>query len=139
MAYQIQHFTILGSTTISSTDGFTSRQFTNKGFKGILLTVNRSAETGTATLDAKLQYKDPVRNAWLDIEGATLNGWADGETGDRYLMMYPGLVAADSDNHIDLNTDQASHCGSYLPKFWRLVLTTTGTTNVVSAGAQLLP
>lgn len=113
----------------------------NYQFKGCLVTVSRTAETGTCTLAWKIQFYSPAAATWQDLEGAVGDGFADGETGDRYLMVYPGLVGSDADNKITLNTDQAVLCGSYLPRECRLVVTTGGTSvaNTYSAEVQFLP
>jgi hypothetical protein len=132
-------FTVLGTTTIASTDGYTTRQFTNSHHKGVRLVVDRISETGTATLNAKVQYKNKTTGEWIDLEGAAYAEWADGTAEPRALTIYPGITAADSDASIALDTDNDYLCGQYLPKYWRLLIATTGTTNVVSVDATYLP
>ena len=116
--------TITGSRTVSSTDGWTSRVIHNKHHMGCMLQVNRSAETGTATLNAKLQYYNYAAAAYDDLEGAAIVEMGDGTTGTVYCTIYPGLVAADADNSIALNTVN-KHCGSYLPDKFKVVAVTT--------------
>lgn len=132
-------FTITGSRTIATTAGFTSRQFINYHHKGVRLVIDRSDETGTATLDAKVQFKNATTGDWVDLEGAAFPQWADGSEETRSLVIYPGITGSDADASLALDTDNDTLCGQYLPRIWRLVLTTTGTTNVVSIYAEYLP
>lgn len=133
-----QFVRVTGSRTVAGTDGWTSRKFTAPYHKGAMIMVNRSAETGTATLDVKVQYRNPMTGTYSDLEGAAIVQMGDGTTGEVYLTIYPGLVAADADNKIALNTTD-QHCGSYLPDEFQIVATTAGTTNVFSIGMWLLP
>jgi hypothetical protein len=136
---QKQNFTISGTRTVASTDGWTSRQFNNYHHKGVRIVVDRISETGTATLNAKVQYLNKVTGEWIDLEGAAFPEWADGSAEPRALTVYPGITAADADANIALDTDNDQLCGQYLPANWRLLVATTGTTNVISIAGTYLP
>ncbi len=127
---------ITGTRTIASTDGWTSRQMMNSRYRGMKIVLDRESETGTATLDGKVQYKNATTGEWIDLEGAAFVQFADGATEPRALTIYPGITAADADANIALDTDNDALCGHPAPRIWRLVLTTTGTTNVVNAGVE---
>lgn len=133
-----QFVTVTGSRVVSSTDGWTSRKFTFPHHKGCMLQVNRSAEVGTATLDVKIQYLNHIAGSYDDLEGAAIVQMGDGVTGLVYLTVYPGLTGSDADASIALNTVN-KHCGAYLPDVFRIVATTTGTSNTFSIGMLLLP
>lgn len=127
--------TITDTRTIASTDGWTSRPMKNYHYRGMRVVINRSAETGTATLAAQIQFKSPL-GTWTDLEGAAITTWADSAVEARSIVIYPGITAADADASIALDTDNDHLCGQPAPMEWRLVLTTTGTTNVVAAGVE---
>ncbi len=135
-----QPLTVTGSITVASTAGWTSRVFTAPYHKGAMITVNRSAETGTATLALQVQYLNPATRTYHNLPGATLTAtqFADSATGTGVLTIYPGITAADADSTIVLDTLSAN-CGQYLPDTFKIVITTTGTTNVFSIGMVLLP
>jgi hypothetical protein len=135
----LKRIPVSGTRTIASTDGWNSRQFTNNHHKGVFLVVDRISETGTATLNGKIQYKNDTTGEWIDLEGAAFGEWADGTSEPRALTVYPGITAADADANIALDTDNHYLCGQFLPRHWRVALTTTGTTNVVSVDATMLP
>lgn len=137
--FGLQAIRILGTTIIAGTAGFTSRQFTNHHHKGVMLVVDRISETGTATLDARVQYKNDVTGEWIDLEGAAFIQWADGNTEPRKMTIYPGTTGAEADALIPLDTDNDHLVNQYLPLHWRVVLTTAGTTNEVSIAGTLLP
>lgn len=109
--------------------------------KGVLLVLNRTADTGTCTLDAKVQFYSTVAAAWLDVEGAAFVQYADGATGARYLLLYPGVTGAEADDAIPLNTSKGVKCGQYLPRQWRVAVTVGGTTvtSTYALEAHLLP
>lgn len=109
--------------------------------KGLLLVVNRTAETGTCTLDAQVEFYAPASGTWLQLEGAKIVQFADGATGDRYLQVYPGLTGSDADDVVALDTAEGSKCGQYLPPRCRLAVTSGGTSvsNTYQAECWLLP
>lgn len=134
-----QEFTLVAQRTISSTDGYTSRAVTSNYHRGAVITIDRESETGTATLDASLEYKNQTTGTWAQVEGTSWVQWADGATGERYLYIYPGNVGAEADAMVPLDTSKGVHSSAFLPRVWRVALVTTGTTNVVSVNVCLLP
>lgn len=65
--------------------------FENISGRGLILYLNITAETGTATLNVKVQRKDPVSGTYFDIPGASFA--AKTATGSDMLCIYPGAVA----------------------------------------------
>lgn len=108
--------------------------------RGVRVYISNTAETGTSTLDAKLQYLNPQSNAWTDIPGATFVQFADGATGERFIEMYPTLTASDADSSLTLSTNFKA-LGMFPHRFMRLSATVGGTsvTRTYSAGGYLLP
>ena len=139
MAVGLRSYTLIAPRTISSTDGYTSATQTNLVHKGAYVTVNRASETGTATLDGYLEFKNATTGTWSQLEGSIFVQWADSATGERSLLIYPGITGAEADAMVPLDTNKLILCNVYLPHYWRLALVTTGTTNVVSANVTLLP
>lgn len=135
-----QYINVTASRVVSSTDGWNSRNFEAPLHKGLMLFVNRSAETGTATLAVAVKARNPVTGTYHTLSGATLTAaqFADGVTGTGILTIYPGITAADADAVMVMDTLNA-FCGSYLPDQFRVEVTTTGTTNTFSIGMVLLP
>lgn len=60
--------------------------------KGFIAILSITAETGTATLDVKFQYRDPFTGKCVDIPGASFA--QKSATGDSQLSVYPGLTAS---------------------------------------------
>lgn len=108
--------------------------------RGVAVLISNTAESGTSTLDAKLQYKNPQSNAWTDVPGASFVQFADGATGERFIQVYPTLTAADADASITLATN-FKILGLYPFRYMRLSATVGGTsvTRTFSAGVFLLP
>lgn len=109
--------------------------------KGVLLVIDRTVEVGTCTLDGKLEFYAPAAGDWIEVEGAAFPQFADGVTANRYLLVYPGITAADADDNIALDTAEGTKCGAFLPYQTRLAVTTGGTSvsNTYSAEGWLLP
>lgn len=105
--------TVLPSTTQTAT--FNGETQTNLESKGIRLTLNISAISGTSpTLDIKLQHRDPVSLTWIDITDAAFTQKT--ATGTDDLVIYPGITST-------ANRRVSDH----LPKSWRVVYTIGGT------------
>ena len=132
--------TIFGAGTVHS-DGTTySRQFTNYYHRGIYLFVDRTAETGTCTLDVAIQHKSPILSTWENLENAGIVQMGNGTVDLATLWVYPGIIGGDADGTLAVNTVHKFVDG-YLPYEWRLAVTTGGTsvTNTFSIAAVLLP
>lgn len=108
--------------------------------RGARVYVSCTAESGTSTLDAKLQYKNPVSLAWTDMPGASFVQYADGATGERFIEMYVGAVGSDADSSVALATN-FKQLGLMPHRYMRLSATVGGTsvTRTFSACGYLLP
>lgn len=62
------------------------------GAKGAIFILDITAETGTATLDVKIQYKDEVSGKHVDVPGASFAQKTG--VGTSQLSVYPGLTAS---------------------------------------------
>lgn len=90
MIDELQYLVAFGSTT--RPEAVYPKELKANGKRGIIVTVDITAETGAATLDCKVQRKDRASGKLTDIPGAAIaqqNGIAKVE-----LTIYPGLVAA---------------------------------------------
>ncbi len=108
--------------------------------RGVRVYISNTAESGTSTLDAKLQYKNPTSLAWTDIPGASFVQFADGATGERFIEMYVGATGSDADSSLALATN-FKQLGLMPHRFMRLSATVGGTsvTRTFSAGGNFLP
>ena len=129
------HTSVSGTNTTEN-----SPVFINKQWKGVMLMINRTADTGTCTLDLQIQYQNPLTLTWTNLQSAKNVSYADGTTGERYVIVYPGLTGSDADASIAINTSFV-HVGAYLPRTWRVQTTNGGTTvtNTYSCVAYYLP
>lgn len=122
-------FTILASAQRSA-ETYNSDDIINPGFRGFALFIDVTAETGTSTIDVKLQYKDPVSGSYVDLTGGSLAQITD--TGTFMLLVYPG--AGDGDAGTDNLVVSAP-----LPRIFRVVHTVGGTDFTFSSGGVMLP
>jgi len=103
--------------------------FKNWFYKGALVVVNRKSETGTCTLAVKLtgylMDDDDVEYEW-DVAGAAIVSYADGATGVRYFMLYPGATGSDADGVIAKSTN-FNLVNDALPQQFRIAVTHGGT------------
>jgi len=60
--------------------------------KGLIAILDISVEAGTATLDVKFQYRDPINNKYVDVPGAAFA--QKSAVGTSQLSIYPGLTAS---------------------------------------------
>lgn len=71
---------------------------TNKNFDlpdnaiGAIFVLDITAETGTATLDVKIQFNDEVSGKYVDVPGAAFA--QKSAVGTSVLSVYPGLTAS---------------------------------------------
>jgi hypothetical protein len=119
-----QNITVLASGTYD-TDA-DSADYQNPNFKGVLLTIDITAEAGTHALVVTIQGKDPASGKYSTIlASASLTG-----VGTTQLRVYPGLTAASNLVASDV-----------LPAEWRVNFNHTKTassTFTMSVGASLL-
>ncbi len=89
----------------------------NRGARGVRLFLNVSAASGTTpTLDVKVQVKDPISDAFIDLPGAAF-AQKTSASGLDELTIYPGVTVA------------ANRAVSQpLSQRWRVVATIGGTT-----------
>lgn len=120
MAYNLPLVTnqVLASQTITAaTTNVPDRD--NSRHKGVTAVIVVSAKSGTTpTLDCKIQGKDYFGN-YYDIPSASFVQDSNA-TGTYVLTLYPGLTNATSSN--------LKNQDGVLPKTYRYVLTTGGTT-----------
>lgn len=60
--------------------------------KGAIFVLDITAETGTATLDVKIQWYDEVSGKYIDVPGASFAQRS--AVGTNALSVYPGLTAS---------------------------------------------
>jgi hypothetical protein len=135
-----QYVNVFGAGTVHSDGTAFSREITNYYHKGIFLMVNRTAETGTCTLDAQIQWRMPSLTTWENLENASIVQMANSAIDLVTLWVYPGIIGGDADGTLAVNTAH-KHVDGYLPLFWRVAVTTggTGVTNTFGMDAILLP
>jgi aspartokinase-like uncharacterized kinase len=121
-------FPLASSGTVTDTS-VKSAIFKNFFYKGALVVVNRKSETGASTLAVKLvgylRDDDKVEYEW-DVQGAAIVTFADGATGVRYFMVYPGATGSDADGVIAKGTNY-NLVNDALPQQFRIVATHGGT------------
>lgn len=118
-------FALASSGTVTNAT-VTSSRLVNSLYKGCVIVVNRTAETGTCTLDVKLQGYQRASDTWYDVQGASVVQYADGATGVRYVVLYPGIVADDADAIVTIATNY-KHVSGWLPYEFRISVTHGGT------------
>lgn len=102
-------------------------QKSDGSYKGILLIIDATAETGTAEVTPNIQAYDPVSAAWYTVWTAAA---AISATGDFTYLLYPGAT--------DGNFTEVD--GIPIPIWWRLSMTVADTDSLTySAAAHLLP
>jgi hypothetical protein len=96
-------------------------------YKGCVMVVERTSETGTCTLDAKLQGYHHATGTAFDVANADIIQFADGATGLRYVMVYPGITGAEADGLVTFDTN-FNYVNGFLPDTFRVSVTHGGTT-----------
>lgn len=106
----------------------TSDWYYNHYYKGCVIAIRRKSETGTCTLAAKLQggFVDTDGTTAFDVANTDFVTFADGATGIKYVVVYPGLTGSDADGVVLQDTDFTLTNG-FLPYKWRLSITHGGT------------
>lgn len=130
-------FALASSGTVTNAT-VTSEKFENWGAKGCVIVINRTAETGNCTLDAKLQGYDRASDTWYDVQSASFVQFADGATGVRYIVVYPGIVADDADASVAIATNY-KNVSAFLPHEFRLSVTHGGTSVANTFSATIHP
>lgn len=106
---------------------YNSDEQLNDGYRGIDVYVDITAESGTATLDFKLQAKDAIGGDWADIAGASIAQQSAVVTAPLRLTIYPGIAETSNVSVSDI-----------LPRRWRGVLTVGGTTVTMTCSVSVV-
>jgi hypothetical protein len=115
-------------------------------YSGFAIRVDRESETGTCTLDFKLQTYDETTGDytdWLDGAGTAnlvLPQWGNGSAVVKWMKVHPQALASDADNVLVVDTANRIYNEIWWAPF-RMVVTTggTGVTNVVSISLTYVP
>ena len=93
-----------------------------------MIVARRKSETGTCTLAIKLQgaLVDSDGDTAYDVANTDFVSLADGETGVRYVVVYPGMTGSDADGSVAQDTNFLLVNG-FLPWKWRVSVTHGGT------------
>lgn len=127
MAYQrVYKAFALGSSGTVTDATVKSELFQNPGYKGCVIIAHRTAESGTATFAVKLQGYFRPTDTYYDVANAELVSFADGATGVRYAMVYPGATGSDSDGSV-LQDTNFSLVNGFLPDEFCIAVTHGGT------------
>ena len=125
---------IVFSSAQRAAGAHTSNIITNHCAKGGIFYLDITAETGTSTLDVKLQVLDPIGGDWVDlgnnVAGTGAYAFAQASavtTGPTILTVYPGLSA--SANAV---------CNGILPVQFRAHATVGGTNMTFSLAVDLI-
>lgn len=111
-------------------DTYNSDEARAFGRRGIRLYLDISAESGTATLDVKLQGNDQLSDDWVDLAGAAFAQQSAVTSTAISLTVYPGIAETNNVSVSDV-----------LPTVWRVVATVGGSTVTMTftVRAELLP
>lgn len=99
--------TAMGPGTVTST-------VINRHSKGIRLFLDITAETGTATLDVKVQVYNQLADKWIDLPGAAFPQQSG--TGHAMLTIYPSLTTVTANVAV----------AQYVAAPWRASITEAG-------------
>ena len=103
-------------TSAARTTTTNSADLTNYSARGVRLTLDITAASGVVpTLDVKIQAKDTLSGAYVDIAGAVFTQKT--ATGTDELVIYPGIAETANESVSDI-----------IPRAWRAVATIAGTT-----------
>jgi hypothetical protein len=109
----VQSAVVVFDSALRGEDTHNSAEFENLFGRGVALFLDLTAEGGTATIDVKLQVRDPVGGDWIDFPGAAYA--QKSATGTHLLMIYPGIAET-------ANVAISTH----LPRKWRAVAVIAG-------------
>lgn len=115
-------------------------------YRGFAIRADRESETGTCTLDLKLQTLDETTGDitdWLDSGGTNnllLPQWGDGSAVVKWMKVHPNALSSDADNTLIVNTANRVYNELWWAPFYMHV-TTGGTTvtNVLSLSLTYIP
>lgn len=105
--------------------------------------INRTAEVGAETLDAKLQYVNGAGTAadLLDHAGNAIAfvQWGDGSTKEKIIEVGIGVTSGDADDTITYGTDYKVYNVSLPESFTILVTGASGTSDTFDGYIDWLP
>ena len=109
-----------------------------RNHRGVAVLISNTAESGTSTLDAKLQFQNPESLVWADVPDATFVQFGAGATGEKFISVHPNLTGSDSDASVAIATD-FKMIGQFPLRTQRLSVTVGTGAVTFSAGGYLLP
>lgn len=105
--------------------------------------IDRTAEVGAETMDAKLQTTDATGDFVdvLDHAGAAVGfvQWADGSAIPKTIEVGPGVLSSDADDTITAGTNFKWYNVSLPSEFYILITGAGGTSDTFSAVNEYLP
>ena len=118
------------TSLLRPTATYNSEGFARGLNRGVRLYLDITTETGTATLDVKLQGRDVASGDWVDVPGAAFAQKSAVTTDPVSLTVYPGIAETAGETVSDV-----------LPAWWRVVAVVAGggAAMTFSVGADLLP
>lgn len=112
-------------------------------YSRVRIAIERTAEVGAQTMDAKVQWQDPTGDFadFLDHAGNALSfvQWTDGQTGLRHIECGIGVTSGDADDTITFGTNYKLYNVSMPAEFYVLVTGATGTSDTFSAFNEYYP
>jgi hypothetical protein len=103
---------------------YVTDEILNPGAKGVQLFLV-STSSGSGTVTAKIQVKDPASRTWVDLTSAATASQAD--PGSAYLTVYPGIAETS-------NVSVSDHLGPS----WRVHVTVATASVTFSVGASYI-
>lgn len=124
------------SASDTNSDEYSVEMETPPGTTGMQVFIKRTADTGTCTLDAYLQAREPQSYGgtavYVETTVAIVPQFADGVTTTRVASIAPGITGSDSDGMV-VSIAGGAAAGAHLinthiPHRWRLRYRNGGTT-----------
>lgn len=113
------------STAINSTIGSLGGAGANLAYKGVICTVNQSAQSGSASASAVVQMYDTASATWQNVSPALITSATPNTPAS--VVVYPGIQTT------SLPTGWVS-ISMALPKYWRVSEVIGGATNSTFTG-----
>lgn len=140
-AYREQWASAVTQTTAASPVSY--GPFWPGPYTRVRIGINRTAETGAQTMDAKLQYVNASGAAadFLDHAGNAIAfvQWTDGQTGERIIEVGVGVTSGDADDLITYGTNYRVYNVSLPESFYIVVTGAAGTDDTFSGYIDWLP
>lgn len=108
-----------------------------------LFGIERTADVGSQTMDAVLQWRDATGDLTdlLDHAGNAISWvqWTDGQTGLRTLEVGPTVLSSDADDTLTFGTNYKAYNVSLPSELYVEVTGATGTSDAFSGFIEWLP